>query len=70
MGSRGKLFTPFATPTLLGLKQLVSCCISDSFPLAEGPERSTKAIFRLQAQKNKYRIDIVVAKSEQVRWSY
>lgn len=29
----------------------------------EGPERSTKAIFRLQVQKNKYRIDIVVAKS-------
>lgn len=59
----GNSSTPFATPTLLDLIQLVSWCISNSFPLVEGPERSTKAIFRLQAQKNKCRIDIVVAKS-------
>lgn len=59
----GNCTTPFATPTLLGLIQLVSWCISVSFPLVEGPERSPKAIFRLQVQKNKYRFDIVVAKS-------
>lgn len=59
----GNYSTPFATPALLGLIQFFSWCISDSFPLVEGPERSTEAIFRLQVQKNKYRIDIVIAKS-------
>lgn len=59
----GNCSNPFATPALLGLIQFFSWCISDSFSLVEGPERSTEAIFRLQVQKNKYRIDIVVAKS-------